>query len=114
MIFSYQNRYLIYTPYVDWVNFDSLKLFAEKLCAENPRAKSIHLILDNAGYHKIKDFTDFIKSTKIKIHYLLPYSPNLNPIERRWNAPCVSIDVAFIKNIRGRTEASNDQAIRRA
>lgn len=69
---------------VDWVNFESLKVFAEKLCTENPKAKTINLILDNAGYHKSKEFTDFIKTTKIKVHYLPPYSPNLNPIERLW------------------------------
>lgn len=69
---------------VDWVNFDNLKIFSEKLCAENPCAKTIHLILDNAGYHKSKEFTEFIKTTNIKIHYLPPYSPNLNPIERLW------------------------------
>ena len=69
---------------VDWVNFDSLKIFAEKLCAENPQAKTINLVLDNAGYHKSKEFIEFINTTKIKIHYLPPYSPNLNPIERLW------------------------------
>ena len=69
---------------VDWVNFDSLKIFAIKLCEANPKATTINLILDNAGYHKSKEFTAFIKTTKIKIHYLSPYSPNLNPIERLW------------------------------
>jgi len=68
----------------DWVNFDSLKTFTIHLCAANPQAKTIHLVLDNAGYHKSKEFTEFIKTTKIKIHYLPPYSPNLNPIERLW------------------------------
>lgn len=69
---------------VDWVNFESLKAFSTQLCAANPRAKVIHLIIDNAGYHKSKEFTSFIETTKIKIHYLPPYSPNLNPIERLW------------------------------
>ena len=27
---------------------------------------------------------DFLKKTKIQIHILPPYSPNLNPIERLW------------------------------
>ena len=50
----------------------------------NPAAKTIHLILDNAGYHKSKEFIEWVSETKIKIHYLPPYSPNLNPIERLW------------------------------
>lgn len=69
---------------VDWVNGESLKQFAERLIQANPDAKVIHWILDNAGYHKSKAFTEWIKTTNIKIHYLPPYSPNLNPIERLW------------------------------
>lgn len=69
---------------VDWVNGESLKAFVTQLCAAYPNASAIHLILDNAGYHKSEDFLKFIATTKIKIHYLPPYSPNLNPIERLW------------------------------
>lgn len=69
---------------VDWVNAESLKSFADQICKAYSSASTIHLILDNAGYHKSKDFLEFIEKTKIKIHYLPPYSPNLNPIERLW------------------------------
>lgn len=69
---------------VDWVNFESMKAFVTQLCEANPSATAIHLILDNAGYHKSQLFKDFIETTKVKIHYLPPYSPNLNPIERLW------------------------------
>lgn len=69
---------------VDWVNFESLKAFVTQLCEANPSATTIHLILDNAGYHKSQLFKAFIETTKVKIHYLPPYSPNLNPIERLW------------------------------
>ena len=69
---------------VDWVNTESLQAFSLQLCAAYPTASAIHLILDNAGYHKSKEFLKFIENTKIKIHYLPPYSPNLNPIERLW------------------------------
>jgi transposase len=69
---------------VDWVNKESMQAFAEQLCKAYPNAPTIHWILDNAGYHKGKEFLEFIKTTKIKIHYLPPYSPNLNPIERLW------------------------------
>lgn len=63
--------------HVDWVNAESLKAFADQLCKVYSYASAIHLILDNAGYHKSKEFLKFIGTTKIKIHYLPPYSPNL-------------------------------------
>lgn len=69
---------------VDWVNTESLKTFISQLCAAYPLMSTIHLILDNAGYHKSDEFLKFVATTKVKIHYLPPYSPNLNPIERLW------------------------------
>lgn len=69
---------------VDWVNTESLKAFVRQLCAAYPTMSTIHLILDNAGYHKSDEFLSFIATTKVKIHYLPAYSPNLNPIERLW------------------------------
>jgi len=44
----------------------------------------IHVILDNAAAHKNQKVTDYLKTSRIKLHYLPPYSPNLNPIERLW------------------------------
>lgn len=44
----------------------------------------IHVILDNAAAHRNHKLTDFLKSSRIHLHYLPPYSPNLNPIERLW------------------------------
>ena len=47
--------------------------------------KTIHLICDNSKAHRNKAVYQYIEnSAKIKIHYLPPYSPNLNPIERLW------------------------------
>jgi transposase len=69
---------------VDWVNAESLKEFLQQLIDANPDKSIIHLIWDNAGYHKSKAIRDFVANTKIKLHFLPPYSPNLNPIERLW------------------------------
>lgn len=44
----------------------------------------IHVILDNAAAHKNLKLADFLKNSRIQLHYLPPYSPNLNPIERLW------------------------------
>ena len=41
-------------------------------------------MLDNAGYHRSKEILEFLKTSNIIFHYLPPYSPNLNSIERLW------------------------------
>ena len=45
------------------------------------------MILDNASCHKSAALNDFIKSThgKIKLIYLPPHTPQLNPIEKQWD-----------------------------
>jgi transposase len=44
----------------------------------------IHIIWDNAGYHSDISIQKFAKDLAIELHYLPPYSPNLNPVERLW------------------------------
>ena len=38
--------------------------------------------LDQAGHHRSEVVRTFAKDNAIELHYLPPYSPNLNPIER--------------------------------
>lgn len=45
---------------------------------------TIHLILDGAGYFKSEETRTYLKTSKIQVKILPPYSPNLNPIERFW------------------------------
>jgi len=66
------------------VNGETMQQFFEEIKQKHPSKKEIHIILDGAGYHKSKDLIDKAKQLKIKLHYLPPYSPNLNPIERLW------------------------------
>jgi len=47
-------------------------------------ASRIHVICDNGRSNKNKALQEYLKTSKIEIHYLPPYSPNLNPIERLW------------------------------
>ena len=49
-----------------------------------PLKKNIHLILDGAGYHRSKGLKEEADKLNVKLYYLPPYSPNLNPIERLW------------------------------
>ena len=46
--------------------------------------KIIHIILDNGRYHKTEIVKNYCEKNDIKLHFLPPYSPNLNPIERVW------------------------------
>ncbi len=68
--------------------------------AANTDAKKIHLILDNGRSNKNKEVQKYLDSqTKIQIHYLPPYSPNLNAIERLWKVmrECVTYNTLYSK-----------------
>ncbi|RAW94539.1 IS630 family transposase, partial [Photorhabdus sp. S8-52] len=49
-----------------------------------PVSQKVHIILDGAGYHQSRLVKDWTYVMNIELHYLPPYSPNLNPIERLW------------------------------
>jgi transposase len=51
---------------------------------KNSKASKIHIILDNGRSNKNKMVQEYLKTSKIELHYLPPYSPNLNSIERLW------------------------------
>ena len=57
--------------------------------------RPVILILDNAQYHKSKLVQSYVESTggRVKIYFLPPYSPELNPDEFVWNhLKCSGID----------------------
>jgi transposase len=58
--------------------------FLQTLEKAYPDSKKIHLILDRAGYHTCEKVSIFLKTSRIKVHFLPPRSPNLNAIERLW------------------------------
>lgn len=49
-----------------------------------PITQKVHVILDGAGYRRAKPVQNWAVVMNIELHYLPPYSPNLNPIERLW------------------------------
>lgn len=56
-----------------------------KTLASSSKASKIHLICDNGRANKNKEVQKYLEEqTRIEIHYLPPYSPNLNSIERLW------------------------------
>lgn len=65
------------------VNAESMIEFCKKL-ESSSNATKIHIICDNGPSNKNKKLVEYLKTSRIKVHYLPPYSPNLNPIERLW------------------------------
>jgi transposase len=66
------------------LNADATIRFFKKLEASQPEKRLIHLFCDNARYYRNKDVTKYLETSRIELHFLPPYSPNLNPIERLW------------------------------
>jgi transposase len=65
------------------VDADSMVTFFEAL-EKSSKAKTIHIICDNGRSNKNKKVEEYLQASRINIHYLPPYSPNLNLIERLW------------------------------
>ena len=68
----------------DTINSDSVILFLNKVKSEYSKAKKIHIILDQSGYNTSHALKAYAKENGFELHYLPPYSPNLNSIERLW------------------------------
>jgi len=73
------------------INRFDCNIDSDVICAFLPQIRrqysdkgTIHLIMDQAGYHKANSVQEMAKALNIKIHFLPPHSPNLNPIERFW------------------------------
>jgi transposase len=63
------------------VNTQSMSLFLTEL-SQNHEHEHIVLILDRAGWHTAKDLNI---PENITLHWLPPYSPELNPVEHLWD-----------------------------
>lgn len=66
------------------INAESIIDFLTSIRQKYSSARKIHLILDQAGYHRALEVKKAAKELAIQLHYLPPYNPNLNPIERLW------------------------------
>ena len=58
----------------------------ERLLAAHPRATAIHVVLDNFKIHSSKQVQAWLaeRGDRIKLHFLPPYCPDHNRIERLW------------------------------
>ena len=66
------------------INQESIIQFLLNIRNNYSNKQKIHLICDGAGYNKAHAVQETASQLNIKLHFLPPYSPNLNPIERLW------------------------------
>lgn len=71
------------TSQYETINAESIMNFMDKI-REKYGTKTVHLILDQSGYHRSLLLPEYAEKCNIKLYFLPPYSPNLNPIERLW------------------------------
>jgi transposase len=69
---------------METLNSTTMATFFDDLKERYPKAPKIHLILDRGPYNVSAQTQKYAKERGIHLHYLPPYSPNLNPIERCW------------------------------
>ncbi len=69
-----------YSLILSCVDTEMMNLYLKKFSLAY-RKESIVLVMDQAGWHKSKQLSI---PRNIKIVYLPPYSPELNPVERFW------------------------------
>jgi transposase len=81
------------------VNTDVFTCWVKHTLLPNIPAKSV-IVMDNASFHKGKEMQTMLEESGYTLLYLPPYSPNLNPIEKKW---------AQVKQIRRSSHCSIDQ-----
>jgi hypothetical protein len=63
------------------VNSECMQVFLDEVALRYPN-DNIVMVLDGAGWHKSQSFA---LPENMKLHFLPPYSPQLNPAEHLWD-----------------------------
>ena len=66
------------------INAQSTVALLQALERKHQKAQCIYVICDNAAYYRSRDVKAYLETSKVKLLFLPPYSPNLNLIERFW------------------------------
>ena len=71
---------------VDRVDADSTIALLSTIEARYPKRRKIHVFVDNARCHHAKIVREWLAQPgrRIRLHFVPPYCPHLNPIERLW------------------------------
>ena len=76
------------TRMLDVVTVDAMSTIALLMAIETlyPALRLIHVFMDNARYHHAKIVQEWLATDRrrIRLHFIPPYCPHLNPIERLW------------------------------
>ena len=76
----------VHVAFSDTLKAQQFQHFMEGLLVRYKDAGKILLVLDNARAHHSKELEPFLKANKdkLKLLFLPPYSPDLNPMEWFW------------------------------
>ena len=66
------------------LNAEATISFFQKIEEAYSEKTRVHVFCDNARYYRNKIVIEYLKTSRVRLHFLPPYSPNLNPIERLW------------------------------
>lgn len=66
------------------LNAETTIRFFQKVEKAYPGKRKVHVFCDNASYYRNAMVVEYLRKSKVELHFLPPYSPNLNPIERLW------------------------------
>jgi transposase len=66
------------------LNAEATIQFFRKIEEAYPTKRKVHVFCDNASYYRNKAVKQYLLGSRLELHFLPPYSPNLNPIERLW------------------------------
>lgn len=79
------------TAHLTWVEGERISAettlnLLKRLETAYPHKRVIHVFLDNARYHHAKMLKPWMNQPdrRVRLHFLPPYAPHLNPIERLW------------------------------
>jgi len=79
--------------------------YVQKILAPTLKANEL-VIMDNLSSHKMAPVVAAIEATGAEVHFLPPYSPDLNPIEKMWSKV-----KAYLRKVKARTKETLWQAI---
>jgi transposase len=65
------------------INQERMVEFIIRLRVQQPTGQ-LYLIVDNASYNHAHEVETLAHQQRVRLEFLPPYSPNLNPIERLW------------------------------
>lgn len=68
------------------LNAETFLEFLKKLLRHRRRSRIMVIVLDNSRYHHASDLDPWLSRHRetLRLEFLPPYSPELNPIERVW------------------------------